>query len=223
MRFHDIIDATDREVAVGRLLIAAYTGRNQVEVARHVAELELLGVPAPPTTPTVYRIEPTLLTQADTVHVDGATTSGEVEAVLVVSDDGMLVTVGSDHTDREIERKDIAASKSACPKVIGRSCLPVSAITDWDRIRLASHIDGATPYQDGRMASVLPLPDILEFLTSEDLGVQPGDVVFLGTIPTVGELRPAGRFTGVLEVPGAPEALTVSYDIRVTHDQGAPA
>src|SRR4051812_30979488 len=54
-------------VDVPRLLKAVYAGRDQAEVAAHIAELEPLGVPAPTTTPALYPISPYLAQQTDRV------------------------------------------------------------------------------------------------------------------------------------------------------------
>ena len=84
--------------------------------------------------------------QTEALVVGGAGTSGEVEPVVVVAGGEYFLTVGSDHTDRDLERHDIAASKAACTKVIGTTCIPVSGIAEWD--------DGSTlglvPGEDSR-------------------------------------------------------------------------
>ena len=53
-------DGTVENVAVTTLLNAGYAGRNQEEVASHIAELAELGVPAPTTIPALYPISPYL-------------------------------------------------------------------------------------------------------------------------------------------------------------------
>src|SRR5947209_11460948 len=57
--------------------IAGYTGRDQESVRRHVAELAEQGIAPPPSVPMVYVVTPDRLTQADTIHVTGAHTTGE--------------------------------------------------------------------------------------------------------------------------------------------------
>ena len=48
-------DGSIESVDVSALLNAGYAGRNQDEVASHIAELAALGVPAPTTTPRSTR------------------------------------------------------------------------------------------------------------------------------------------------------------------------
>src|ERR1700759_5501 len=90
-------------VDLNRLTIAGWAGRDQAAIEHHIAELAELGVRRPSTTPCFYRLGAELLTQADTVNVVGGKSSGEAECVLVQTEAGLLVTIGSDHTDREVE------------------------------------------------------------------------------------------------------------------------
>ena len=98
-------DGSIESVEVAALLNAGYAGRNQAEVASHIAELEALGVPAPSTTPALYPISPYLAQQTDRVYVQHGKTSGEAEWALIITDDDVLITVACDHTDRDLERR----------------------------------------------------------------------------------------------------------------------
>ena len=90
-----------------------YTGRDRAAVERHIRELEREGVPAPPRVPMCYAVANHLLIQGGgMVEVCGGTTSGEAEPVLLVTPRGVLVGVGSDHTDRQLERQCVARSKN---------------------------------------------------------------------------------------------------------------
>ena len=100
-----------RSVRIDTLVIAGWTGRDRAAVEAHIAELEILGVARPTTTPVFYRVSAALLTTAEEVEVLGDTSSGEVEAVLLALDDGLWVGVGSDHTDRKAEAAGVALSK----------------------------------------------------------------------------------------------------------------
>jgi hypothetical protein len=62
--------------------------------------LRALGVATPERTPAFYRVDPGLLTTATRIGVEGTFTSGEVEPVLIVHQGRLLLSVGSDHTDR---------------------------------------------------------------------------------------------------------------------------
>jgi hypothetical protein len=91
--------------------------------------------------------------------VDSAETSGEAEFVLVQSDRGVLVGVGSDHTDRVREAVDVAESKALCGKVISQEVWPLQELqTHWDRLELRAWTtdgDGRRLYQEGRVDALL--------------------------------------------------------------------
>jgi 4-hydroxyphenylacetate 3-monooxygenase len=207
--------ATEHELRPSRLVIAGFTGRRRDAVAEHLEELRALGVATPERTPAFYRVDPGLLTTATRIGVEGTFTSGEVEPVLIVHQGRLLLSVGSDHTDRDLERSSIERSKRACPKVIGTSCVPVERVESWDQAELSSSIDGETePYQRGRLESLLGLDALLEELRSAGIELRDGDVVFLGTIPTRdGTLRAGKLFRGTLRLVGEPAPLTVEYTV----------
>ena len=112
-------DGTVDTVEVTTLLNAGYAGRNQEEVASHIAELAELGVPAPTTIPAMYPISPYLAQQTTEVFVQHERTSGEAEWALVITEDDVLLTVACDHTDRDLEVHSVAWSKNAAPDVLG--------------------------------------------------------------------------------------------------------
>src|SRR5690606_40085918 len=64
----DLPDGTTVAVTVTRLLNGGYAGREQDEVAAHVAELAELGVPAPEVTPALYPVAPYLAAQRSEEH-----------------------------------------------------------------------------------------------------------------------------------------------------------
>lgn len=173
------------DVVPDRLIVAGYTARDEQAVAEHIAELAAIGVPEPASVPAFYDLNPALLTTDTVVEVDGATSSGEVEPVVLRHHDSYYLAVGSDHTDRALERHDIAASKAACPKPVGQLVVPLGAdlsAADWDTITACSSID-ETPYQRGALSTLRTPLDLLARL-EERLGDLPGDlVVFGGTLP----------------------------------------
>lgn len=204
---------TRHAVPIARLLVAGFTGRDTNAVKAHVAELAAEGIPVPKTTPALYRLDPSLVRQTSEIVVEHANTSGEVEPVIVVTGDGWLLTVGSDHTDRELERRNIAASKAACPKLVGPRCIPLAAIDDWDGIEIASRIDDDVVYQHGNLGGLLPLDAIVNWLEEKGVTLMEGDVVFLGTVPARGGIRPSQSFSASLRVPGVRGQLTLAYNV----------
>ena len=102
---------TETAVEVRQLLLAGYTGRDRHAVMAHVRELEALGVAPPDRIPSVFVVDPWSVQVTDAIESGGPETSGEVEVVLIHRDGGLLVGVGSDHTDRACEAIDIDEAK----------------------------------------------------------------------------------------------------------------
>lgn len=147
-----------------KLVIAGWTGRDSAAIAHHIHELELLGVPAPSAVPLYYRASASLLTQAASVQVLGLTSSGEAEPVLFFSTGEWWLTVGSDHTDRQVETYSVAVSKQMCAKPIAAQAWRWADVETYqDELELRSRIfeDGLwVNYQHGRLAQIQPL-DVL--------------------------------------------------------------
>ena len=127
-----------------RVVVAGYTGRNQAAVKAHVSELAAQGIPAPQEIPAVFRITFDRLTTGSELEVVGERTSGEAEVVLLVDADRIWVAVGSDHTDRELEKVDISASKQVCPKPVSSEVWNYADVRGrWDDLVLRSWVGEA--------------------------------------------------------------------------------
>jgi hypothetical protein len=166
-----------------RILCAGYTGRNQEEVRRHVAELARIGVPAPPQVPYLYRVAPYLLTYDESIQVKGEKTSGEVEYVILVTEKEWYITIGSDHTDRELEKLSVAKAKQICPKVLARQVWRYSEVKDhWDDIKMkatATKGRNRSIYQEGELGLIMRPESLIETFAAN----KPGTIVFSGTVP----------------------------------------
>jgi hypothetical protein len=205
-------------LAPRRLLVAGYTGRDQAAVARHIAELREHGIPAPPRTPAVYALAPDRLTTATAISVAGRETSGEGEFVLVVTGGELYLGVGSDHTDRDLERLSIPRSKQVCPKpMAGRLWRWADVRDHWDDCLLQSW-SGGTLYQEGSVADLLA-PDAVLVAVREQAGDVEASVIFCGTLPLLGgALRHDIEFTATLTDPVTGRELRCAYTVDVVDD-----
>jgi 4-hydroxyphenylacetate 3-monooxygenase len=205
------------------LVVAGFTATDPDSVRRHIEELIELGVPVPDVTPSFYRLSPGLVTLEPRIEVAGRQTSGEVEPVLVCAGEDWFLTVGSDHTDRDIERTDIERSKAACAKVLSRELVPYDDVAgDWESIRLKAWTgETRTPYQDGLAASLMKVPELLRELEQRCPVELDGLVLFLGTIP----LEAPGfvysdRYALELACPNGGPTIHLAYEV---HTNGTPS
>ncbi len=202
------------------LVIAGWTGRDEAALKKHIRELEELGVRPPKATPIFYRVSASLLTLESSIEVLGRQTSGEVEFVLLSRQDGLWVTVGSDHTDREAEAIGVALSKQLCPKPIAREAWPYAEVkAHWDRLVLRSWIEEngkRVLYQEGFTAAMLSP----ENLFSKFGNLPSGWAMFGGTFAVQGGIRPAKRFFMELEDPVRGRRIAAEYAIEALPVEG---
>ncbi|MEM7711866.1 MAG: DUF2848 domain-containing protein [Pseudomonadota bacterium] len=202
------------DVTPTALVVAGWTARDAAAVAHHIAELAAIGIPAPSATPLFYRVGVDLLTQADRIEVLGPDTSGEVEPLILRAGGRLWLGLGSDHTDRALERVSVAAAKQACPKPVCRELWPLDALADrLDALELRAEIAEAeawVTYQEGTLAAIRPL---LDLVAAADLAE--GAAMLCGTLAARGGVRPAARFRATLTDPVTGEALSMAYDAEV--------
>lgn len=191
----------------GRLIVAGYTGRDVAAVEEHIAELAAIGVPRPPSVPAFYDLDAALLTTSDVIDVAGHATSGEAEPVLVRHDGRLFLTVGSDHTDRDLERADIRRAKAACPKPLGTTVVELPGAAAWDELTIESRVDGRL-YQRGSAGALRHPAELLARLPAVT-----GDLVlFCGTPPLLdGAFVYGSAWRVTLTLPERGGALTCAY------------
>ncbi|MXZ94762.1 MAG: DUF2848 domain-containing protein [Acidimicrobiaceae bacterium] len=207
------IDGAERLFAPAALVVIGYAGRDRAAVEHHIDELAALGVARPASIPLFMVFPPGLITQEPSIAVTGPNSSGEAEIVVVVDSDETFVTVGSDHTDRDLEAVHMIASKAVCPKPVAASGWAANAVGDrWDGLVLRSHIDGDVLYQDGSAAMNL---HPLELVAAIPWAGGPPDcfVAFTGTVPVIGDIRPSTGFRAELDGPGLPP-IELSYRVE---------
>lgn len=210
-------DSGNLDLPVDQLVVAGYTGRNRDAIDHHIAELAAIGVPEPDSVPAYYLLEAALVTTETDLAVGSASTSGEVEPVLIRHEGRYYLTVGSDHTDRDLERTGIALSKAACPKPIAAVAIDLGtepSIAAWDAIEMRCRVDGEL-YQEGSLAQTRPLAEILAEGVEHGIG-DTSLVLFGGTLPLIdGTFRYGSDWRMELHVPDHP-ALVLTY---TTHEE----
>lgn len=198
------------------LVIAGWTGRDHAAVMHHIEDLAALGVPPPATVPMFYRVAAGLLTAAPAIQVVGTGSTGEAECVLFADAGGVLVGVGSDHTDRQLECHSVALSKQVCHKPVGPDAWPLGEVHDhWDELILRSHavIRGTRVlYQEGAVSALRdPLDLVGRYSGTTRLATD--SVMFCGTLPARVDIEFADRFEMELVDPVLGRTLHHGYDI----------
>ncbi|MBV9423369.1 MAG: DUF2848 domain-containing protein [Solirubrobacterales bacterium] len=198
-------------VAIETAVVAGWTGRDRAAVEQHIAELEALGVARPSSAPLFYRVSASRLTTASEIEAT-ASSSGEVEAVLLRHDGRLWVGVGSDHTDRELETFSVAVSKQLCDKPIAGELWGYEDVADhWDRLALRSWIDEDVLYQEGTLDGLIPPEELLDLMKPP---LTDGTLMFCGTFAARGGIRPAGVFRYELEDPVLGRTIAGHYSMR---------
>jgi hypothetical protein len=207
------------EVVVSHLVIAGWAGRDARDVEHHIRELEALGVKRPASVPTFYRITPDLLTTSERIDVVGAHSSGEVEVVLIqTASDGLLVGIGSDHTDRRVESYDVTVSKQMCAKPVSATLWRYADIAPhWDSLIARSwRIDGDPDrmlYQEGTLARLLHPEELIERGFGAG-GMPPGSAMFCGTQAVLGNLSASAGYELELHDPVLGRSLRHRYMVE---------
>lgn len=216
----DLVSTTGRHtrpVPIIGAIVAGWTGRDRAAMEQHIAELEAIGVRRPASMPIFYRVAATRLTTAPEIQVIGGDSSGEVEFFLTNIDGRLWVGVGSDHTDRVVETIGITLSKHMCEKPMASTLWPYDEVADhWDRLLLRSYIgdkDGERVlYQEGPVTAMLdPMDLITRYCGSTSLAEKM--LMFCGTLPAKGGIRPANRFEFELSDPVLDRTIRHAYHI----------
>ncbi len=173
--------------------------------------------------PLFYRVGVVLFTQSPVVETVGATSSGEIEPLLLDDGNSLYLSIGSDHTDRKLEAHSVALSKQVCPKPIATTLWRFDDVHDHiDDLQLKSWIrddDTAdwTPYQDGTIAKIRTLTDLVADcpLSAGPGRLQPGTAMMCGTLGVLsGGVRPARYFKMSMHDPVLARTIMHSYQCR---------
>ena len=207
---------------VRRIVNAGYVGRDRAAVEAHIEELRREGVPPPPAVPMVFPVLSHNITTSGEIEVLGNTTSGEVEFCLLLQGGRIYVGVGSDHTDRDLERRSIVMSKQVCPNVLSQHVWDYEEIKgDWDNLLLQSWVKREGPgeevlYQKALLGTILSAEKIKDLVMSRMLDDQEeGLIIFSGTVPILtGEVIYGSYFRGELVNGADQRMLTCEYAVR---------
>ena len=211
-------------ITAERLVVAGYTGRNPSDVQRHIRELELHGVPPPPAVPIFYDLSARYLSQSSSVRVPSRTVSGEAEAALIFISSELgeaLVTVGSDLTDRALERRSILEAKEL-PKPIATRAWRYRDVRDfWDALELISWITPENKtdyYQRGTLAELLRPEELLDRLPQPMRAQLAGTVLLLGTIPLCQNSFSFSQYFACELVAPDGRALRCDFTLEMPHE-----
>jgi len=217
-----IVSGKQMEAIPKRLLIAGYTGKDQASVKKHIDELREIGVPAPPQVPMIYDVSTNLLTTSPSISVVQESSSGEAEVVIMNVKGKWYVGLGSDHTDRELEKLSIQKSKQVCSKPISTQFWLLDDIESrWDDIEMRSWmiVNGEKKeYQTGTLGEFLHPKELIKIITergyySEDL------MVFCGTLPIVtGEFIYGDGFSAELYDALTDRKIQLDYKVHILTD-----
>jgi len=203
------------EVGVHSLIIAGWTGSDLKAMEAHIVELEKLGVKRPKRTPIFYRGAASLLTQDEVIEVVGSSASGEVEPVLFSTPDGLLLGMGSDHTDRHVETIGITLSKQLCAKPIARQCWRFEEVADrWESLVMRSWVTRSGKrelYQEGPLGKLRHPRELMRLYGGDAYVLPPGTAMFCGTLAAHGDIAPAEIFEMELEDPVLHRRIGDSY------------
>ncbi len=174
-------------------------------------------------TPRIYPISRDTLVTGTEVFVQCPRTSGEVEIVIHVADQ-VYVGVGSDHTDRALERTSIPWSKQNCANVLAPVLWPFEPMRDrWDRCVLRSWVDGR-PYQEVGVDVFLHPDEILRLLPQRLLDMQERDyTVFCGTYVSLSKEFGFGhRWEVELDDPAGERRIRHAYTVHDLFEEIRP-
>lgn len=223
----DSLETTElRTLQVGRVYNLGFTMRDREKMQRHLDEVEGVRVEWPEKPPIIFPISAwATLTDTD-VTVQYSRTSGEVEIVIVHDGDDVLVGVGSDHTDRQLEVDDIPWSKQVAPNIVAPTLWRWSDVADhWDDIEMSSHVADVPggERQLYQRASVSEFWTPMEMLESVEGRLAPAEgarVFFSGTVVSEGEKLNFGReWTLRMHDPVTGKAIEHTYNVSVLADE----
>jgi len=206
---------------VKRIVNAGYVGRDLKAVTAHIEELRREGIAPPPSIPMLFPVMSHNITTSSLIEVIGDKTSGEAEFVLLSNGQNVYVGVGSDHTDRELERSSIVKSKQVCQNVLSPRVWRYEEVrSSWDDLMIRSwtKLDEGqewVPYQRASLSAIISANEIMDMVKSKlKDGQDEGLVIFSGTVPILtGEMLFGSAFRAELIDGKAERSLICEYRV----------
>ncbi len=191
-----------------KLILGGWTGRKREGVLAHIEELKSLGIPPPSKVPSFFHIGTNLLTTNNLIEVLDGKNNGEVEYVILLEKgEPRYLTVGSDHTDRDLERSSFLLSKQLYPKIIPPIIWSYDEVKDhWDELVLRMKVDGKLAQESGVRSLLIPEDIIRE----ADIG-EKNAVLFSGSISWVDGLKFGTEYKMELEDPVMNRKIVYTY------------
>jgi hypothetical protein len=209
------------EFSARAMINLGYAGRNEAAVRHHIEELAKEGVAPPASIPMCIPMPVNALTTDSEIEVMSEKTSGEVEIAFLHQGGNVYVGIGSDHTDRELERANMALSKQVCANVVSKRVWNLDDVKkQWDELVMQSWVSdesgNETLYQSASLGTLLPFPALLkcagEALKNPDTD---GLVIYSGTVGLLkSKFIYAPGFRCELTDPALKRSLECRYRVR---------
>jgi hypothetical protein len=209
------------EFTAANMVNLGYVGRDAAAVRHHIDELAKEGVPPPVTIPMRIPMPLSTLSIDEQIDVSGEKTSGEVEIAFLLTGGKTYVGIGSDHTDREIERQNMALSKQVCPNVLGQRVWDFEELKAvWDELVIQSWVSDDSgrevAYQRNTLKAMLPPQTLikcghaaLRFPGAEGLVIYSGTIGLLNS-----QFMYSPSFRCELSNPASGRKLSCQYSVR---------
>ena len=205
---------------VEKIINAGRTSRDPSDTQKHIDELRKAGVNVSQEIPIFYPKVRDRITTSDRIDVlPDSKTSGEVEYVLLFDGNNIYVTIGSDHTDRELEKYNIRMAKQVCLNVMSPKVWRYEDVKEhWDDLIMRAWVEKNGQrqlYQEGKLAKIMRSEELIEKIRSDVTGDLRGAVIYSGTLPVIGgELCYSPRFEMELVDEHAGRAIKHAYSVE---------
>jgi hypothetical protein len=216
-RLHfNLPDGAEVSANVEQLLLTGYSGRDEADIAAHVAEMASLGVAGPDTVPVFHPAMSCLLTQGGTVQAIGPESRPEIEFVLFEANGVRFVTLGNDQFDLATEKHYSAVkSKSLCQKLVARSAWPLKQVSGhWDELLLELR-SGATLLQSSAVSAILAPERLMADAVRQRGFRRERGMLFSGTVPMLRPVEAGMReFSMALRDPVLGRAIRCDFQVE---------